>query len=78
MKVQVRHVHGTVRLDLAGENADDFQQIRAFVEALNGKPIDKDNVAGNPVFDLPVRVESVGFDGDGSVESIAIEGPLRC
>jgi len=52
-------------------------EIRAFVEALNGGPVTA-NGKKNPVFDLPVRVESVGFDGDGNVESIAIRGPLRC
>ena len=77
MKIEVRHIHGTVRLDLAGETAEEFRQIRAFVEALNGGPVIA-NGRKNPVFDLPVRVESVGFDGDGSIESIALEGPLRC
>ena len=77
MKIEARHIHGTVRLDLTGETADEFRQIRAFVEALNGGPVTA-NGKKNPVFDLPVRVESVGFDGDGNVESIAIRGPLRC
>ena len=75
MKVETRYIHGTVRLDLAGESAEEFRQIRAFVEALNGGPLGKGE---NPVFDLPVHVESVGFDDDGSVESIALRGPLRC
>ena len=78
MKIETRHMHGTVRLDLTGENAEEWRQIRAFVEALNGGPLSKDLDAKDPVFDLPVRVESVGFDDDGSIESIAIEGPLRC
>ena len=77
MKIKTRHVHDIVRIDLSGENADDWQQLRAFVEAINGGPIDKDTVAKNPIFDLSIRVESVGFDDDGSIESIAIEGPLR-
>ena len=77
MKIEVRHIHGTVRLDLTGETAEEFQSIRAFVEALNGGPV-APNGKKHPVFDLPVRIESIGFDGDGSIESVAIEGPLRC
>ena len=78
MKIEARHIHGTVRLELVGENAHDWQQLRAFVEALNGGPVNVASGEKNPVFSLPVHVEDVGFDGDGDIESIALEGPLRC
>ena len=75
MKIEVRQVNGAVRLDLAGENAGEWQQLRIVVELLNGGPIDKEKGAnGNPVFDAALRVESVGFNDAGDIESVAIEG----
>lgn len=74
MKIKVLQVNGAVFLYLAGENATEWQKLRQFVEQLNGRPIDKEKAFNNPVFDCPVRVESVGFDGDGSIESIAFMG----
>lgn len=79
MKIEVREVNGAVRMDLTGENAREWAKLREFVELLNGKPIDKGSAIAltapvNPVLDASLRVESVGFDGDGSIESIAIEG----
>lgn len=76
MKIEVREVNGAVRLDLAGESGPEWQKLREFVERLNGGPLDKEKGGGNPVFDCAVRVESVGFDDDGSIESVAIEGSL--
>lgn len=78
MKLEVRHVHGTIRLDLTCTNVHELQQLQRFVELLNGKPLDKENVASNSIFDMVVRIESAGFDDKGRVESIAIEGPPRC
>lgn len=75
MKLEVRQVNGAARLELSVENSTDQQQLREFVEQLNGGPLDNERGAGNPIFDCPVRVESVGFADDGSVESVAIEGP---
>lgn len=31
----------------------------------------------HPVFDLPVRIESVGFDDDGNIEGFTLEGSPR-
>ena len=76
MKLEVRQAdnNGAVRLDLAGENDHEWQKIREFVVRLNGSPIDKEKGGSNPIFDCSVRVESIGFDDDGSIESIALEG----
>lgn len=75
MRLEVREVNGTVRLDVTCTNAHELLLLRRFVEMLNGGPLDKQNVASNPVFDRPIRIESVGFDANGNVESAAFEGP---
>jgi len=74
MKIEIRNVDGRVLVNLTGEDASERAQLQRIVEQLNGEPFDKDRGLHNPVFDAALRVESVGFDDAGAIESIAIEG----
>jgi hypothetical protein len=74
MKIEVRRVGDAAHLVLAGETAAEWRALREFVELINGGPVDPTDVDVNPVFDRSLRVESVGFDDDGIVESLTVEG----
>jgi hypothetical protein len=75
MKIEIRNVDGFVFLNLTGENTTECAQLQSFIEQLNGeRPLDKDQGLHNPVFDAALRIESVGFNDAGDIESVAIEG----
>lgn len=73
MRIEVRNVNGVVRLDLQAENQKEAEGVRQFVEMVNGKPVVIENPEENTAFDKPLRIESVGYDDNGQIDSIAIE-----
>lgn len=77
MKIHVREVNGAVRMDLVGESKRERRQIQAFVAAINGRmPGSSAEIRYDRLLDAALRVESVGFAEDGTVDSVAIEGRL--
>jgi len=70
MKINVRRVNGSLRLELDAETVSEAAGLSKFIDALNGGTIkeDEDNIA----FDRALRVESVGI-GIEALNSIAIE-----
>ena len=69
MKIEVRTVNGSVRLDLVAETERERQGLQLFVETTNGGPF-KNGVVPR-CLDIFLRIESVGFDMD-DIESIAL------
>ena len=73
MKLEVKNVFGSIRLELTIEDGEERALLKEFIDALNGEPVD---VTGEQVaaalYERKLVVESLGFDGLG-IDSIAIE-----
>lgn len=71
-RIEVKRAGSTVRLSVSGDGTDASPLVRRFAESLNGRGLDLKS-ADNPVFQRPIRLESVGFDGEDRVESLVFE-----
>lgn len=73
MRADLRLVNGAVRLDLMARSEHERTLLTEFAAKINGTRVT--DVCAQTLLDAALRVESVGFAADGSIESVAIEGP---
>jgi len=73
-RIEVRRAGSTVRLCVSGwgGSPEATPLIGRFTESLNGRGFDLRST-DNPVFQRPIRLESVGFDDGDRVESLVFE-----
>jgi hypothetical protein len=74
--IAIRRIGDVIRLDVSSVNPQALALVRQFVDTLNSRPFDP-RLNDNSVFDRSIRLESVGLDEHGQVESVAFEADVQ-